>query len=127
MAEGFLRDLSDNQVEVLSAGLHPSHVHPKAIEVMKEIGIDISAQRSKSIEEYIHSRFDWVITVCDHAQESCPVFPAPVKRLHFSFTDPAQAKGTDSEILEVFRQIRDQIQTQIQNFLDTIRKESYEI
>ncbi len=113
MAEGLGRQLLDGQYEVFSAGTRPSFVHPKAIAVMREIGIDISAQRSKSVQEFAGRTFDIIITVCDSAKEACPAFPGKAKRLHWSFKDPAAATGREDEILGVFRKVRDQIQSKI--------------
>src|SRR5215470_20408611 len=89
MAEGLLRDIAGDRFELASAGVAPSQVRPEAIIVMSELGIDISHQRSKSVDESINETFDYVITVCDNANEQCPVFPAQTKRIHWSFTDPA--------------------------------------
>ncbi len=110
MAEGFLKSF-DPTLVVRSAGTRPSaEVHPKAIRVMREIGIDISKGEPKSVERFLHDSFDFVITVCDDAREHCPVFSGEVKeRLHIGFEDPALAKGTDEEVLAVFRRVRDEI------------------
>ncbi len=117
MAEGFLKDF-DKSFEVFSAGTKAElNVNPRAIAVMKEIGIDISAGKAESVENYINKDFDFVITVCDGAKEICPVFSGNVKnRLHIGFDDPADAKGTESEILAVFRRVRDEIKTDFTNF-----------
>src|SRR5688572_9989718 len=93
MAEGLLRHMTGNRVEVNSAGVDPTNVRPEAIEVMKEIGIDISNHRSKSIDEFITQAFDYVISVCDNANQHCPVFPGATRRIHWSIEDPAQVKG----------------------------------
>ncbi len=110
MAEGFLRFFAP-EAEIVSAGTNPSEkVHPKAIQVMKEVNIDISAHIPKSVQQFLDQEFDYVITVCGGAQESCPMFTGKVKkRLHIGFIDPAEAAGTDNEILAVFRNVRDQI------------------
>jgi len=110
MAEGFLRSL-DPRLEVYSAGTEPApHVHPKAAEVMREIGIDLSGHQPKPVDAFLGSSFDWVITVCDDADRNCPAFAGPVRhRLHMGFEDPARAQGTEEEILAVFRRVRDQI------------------
>lgn len=113
MAEGLLRHLCGDEVEAFSAGSHPKPVHPFAVRVMAEAGIDISRHRSKPIEEYAKESFDVVITVCDNAKETCPVFPANTAMLHWSFMDPARAQGTQEEILEVFRNVRDKIHGKI--------------
>src|ERR1041385_7696158 len=89
MAEGILRDLAGDRFDVESAGIEPSHVRPEAIEAMREIGIDISSHRSKSVDEFVDQQFDYIITVCDNAKETCPVFPGNAKRIHWSFDDPA--------------------------------------
>lgn len=117
MAEGFLKSF-DERLEVFSAGTHPSRqVHPKAVQVMSEIGIDISRNHSKSVDEFLHDSFDYVITVCDGAYENCPVFYGKVKhQLHIGFEDPAVATGTEEEILVVFRRIRDEIKGEFYRF-----------
>jgi len=110
MAEGFLKSF-DPQIEVYSAGTAPSErVHPFAVEVMKEEGIDLSAHYPQKVDEFLGKPFDFVITVCDHAQENCPIFTGSVKQqLHIGFDDPAEATGTEEEIYEVFRKVRDEI------------------
>jgi len=120
MAEGILRHLADDKYDVESAGTIASFVRPQAIEVMKEIGIDnISSHRSKSLDEFLDQSFDYIITVCDNANRSCPVFPGKAERIHWSIDDPAEAKGTDNEIKLVFIRIRDEIYERITNFLTT--------
>lgn len=110
MAEGFLKSF-DGDLEVYSAGTQPStQVHPKAVQAMREIGIDISKNYPKNVEQFIHTPFDYVITVCDHAKETCPVFMGKVNhRLHIGFDDPAMATGSEEEIMAVFRRVRDEI------------------
>lgn len=110
MAEGFLKSF-DPSLEVVSAGTKAaSRVHPKAIQVMNEIGIDLSVSFPKTVDQFLVQPFDYVITVCDNAKESCPVFIGNVKhRLHIGFDDPADAAGTEEEILSVFRRVRDEI------------------
>ena len=108
MAEGLLRHLHGDRYEVASAGTKATRVNPYAIRVMKEIGIDISSHRSKSIEEFRGYTFDIVVTVCDHARETCPFFPGK-KFLHKGFEDPSLAEGTPEEIMAKFRQVRDEI------------------
>ena len=110
MAEGFLQEF-DNTLEVFSAGTHPSHeVHPKAIEVMKELGIDLSKHVPENVDQYLGQPFDYVITVCGSAKETCPTFVGDVKHhLHIGFEDPAEATGTEEEIWQAFRKIRDEI------------------
>ena len=117
MAEGLLRSLADGQFDVFSAGSKPSVVNPLAIEVMVERGIDISGHRSKHLREYIEQPFDYVITVCDQAAESCPLFPGRAQRIHWSFPDPAAVEGSDNEKLASFRQVRDAIATQLKTWL----------
>lgn len=113
MAEGLLRHDAGERYEVFSAGVEPSLVRPQAIAVMHEIGIDISRQRSKSVDEFAGQQFDLVITVCDHASERCPIFPGPTKRIHWSFDDPAAIEGTEEEKLSVFRRVRDEIRARL--------------
>jgi len=122
MAEGLLRHLGRGNVEAYSAGSHPSgFVHPLAIEAMHEIGIDISAYRSKSVSEFDGQRFDTVITVCDHAAEECPVFPGTPERIHWSILDPGTATGSHDEKLGVFRRIRDDLDSRLRAFLADLR------
>ncbi len=117
MAEGLMRSLGLGLWEVKSGGLLPSYVHPLAIRVMEEIGIDISHQTSKSMEQFLNEEFDYIITLCDHAAMSCPTFPGQAKRLHWSLEDPAAAVGTIEQRLIVFRKIRDEIKTKIEELL----------
>lgn len=116
MAEGLLRESGGDKFEVESAGVISSFVRPQAIEAMKEIGIDISAHRSKSVDEFAGQDFDFVITVCDNAKESCPVFPGKVQRIHWSFDDPAEAEGSEEEKLAVFRLVRDKLEAKLREF-----------
>ncbi|MBX3293799.1 MAG: arsenate reductase ArsC [Acidobacteria bacterium] len=116
MAEGLLRRIAGDRFEVESAGTVASFVRPQAIEAMREIGIDISQHRSKCLDEFLHTPFDHVITVCDNANETCPMFPGTAKRAHLSFDDPAAATGTDDEILDEFRRIRDEIAEKMSQF-----------
>ena len=118
IAEGYLRNLAGNIFEVTSAGLNPSIVNPKAIQVMAEDNIDISSHSSKNVDQFMGQKFDYIITVCDNAKEHCPVFPGSGKRIHWSFRDPADATGTEDEILEVFRTVRDQIKKKLTEFVD---------
>ncbi len=120
MAEGFLKSF-DKNLEVFSAGTQPSsQVHPKAIQVMKEVGINLSGNYPKHSDQFINDPFDYVITVCDNAKESCPVFNGKVgKQLHIGFEDPADAAGTEEEVLRVFRKIRDQIRNDFYQFYTT--------
>ena len=117
MAEGLMRSLGTGQWEVKSAGILPSFVHPIAIQVMKEIGIDISHQASKSVEQFFNEVFDYTITLCDYAATVCPTFPGQGRRLHWPFEDPASAIGTNAQRLIFFRKIRDQIKKKIVGFL----------
>jgi arsenate reductase len=122
MAEGFLRHLAGDRFEVASAGVAPTRVRPEAITVMRELGIDISQHRSKSVDEFLGQPFDYVITVCDNANEQCPVFPANTKRIHWSFADPADVKGDEESRLKVFRRVRDEIAEQLRRFSDEATK-----
>jgi arsenate reductase len=117
MAEGLLRDLANDRFEVASAGVSPTHVRPEAVAVMGEIGIDISPHRSKSVEEFTGQEFDYVITVCDNANEQCPIFPGNTKRIHWGFEDPAAAEGDDETRLAVFRRVRDEILQRLRHFV----------
>jgi arsenate reductase len=117
MAEGLLRQLGGDRFEVFSAGVEPSQVRPQAIAVMREIGIDISDHHSKSVDEFLGQEFDYVITVCDHANEQCPIFPGKVQRIHWSFEDPALAQGDETSKLRVFRRVRDEIVVRLQHFV----------
>ncbi|HEV2350344.1 MAG TPA: arsenate reductase ArsC [Terriglobia bacterium] len=117
MAEGLLRHDAGRSYEVFSAGTKPSQVRPEAIAAMREIGIDISPQRSKSVDEFAGQEFDCVITVCDHARESCPVFPVGTKRIHWSVEDPAAVTGSESEKLAAFRHIRDGLRARLRDFV----------
>jgi len=121
MAEGLLRALSGGTLEVHSAGTQPSRVNPLAIEAMKEVGIDISGQRSKSVEEFAGQCFDAVITVCDNAKESCPIFPGAPLRIHWSYPDPAAVEGSKEERLRAFRGVRDGLRQKFQSFLASHR------
>jgi len=124
MAEGFLKSF-DSDLVVYSAGLVPAdNVHPQAVQVMKEKSVDISNSTPKNVDQFLDQSFDYVITVCDHAKENCPVFYGDVKhQLHIGFEDPADATGTEEEILTVFRNVRDKIQADFGNFY----RESLEI
>ena len=120
MAEGLLRHDGGTNFDVFSAGTRPSAVREEAVEVMRECGIDISRQRSKSVDEFAGQPFDYVITVCDNAKESCPAFPAETRRIHWSFADPAAAPGDVAERLMAFRQVRDQIRQRLREFLNQL-------
>jgi arsenate reductase len=118
MAEGLLRHLGGSAYEVYSAGSRPNgYVSPLAIESMREIGLDISAHRSKSVSEFEGQRFDTVITVCDSAAEECPVFPGSPQRIHWSIWDPGAATGSHDEKLAAFRRVRDQLKANLGEFL----------
>jgi arsenate reductase (thioredoxin) len=117
MAEGLLRHLGNERFEVFSAGTEATFVRPMAILAMAESGIDISHQQSKTLDRYLGDSFDDVITVCDTAAEACPVFPGAAERRHWSFEDPSKATGSESEQLQVYRQVRDQIRSRIENEL----------
>ncbi|MCS7087955.1 MAG: arsenate reductase ArsC [Thermoflexales bacterium] len=119
MAEGILRWLSGGQVEAHSAGMRPSRVNPFAIRAMQEIGVDISNQRSKGVEEFLGQPFDYVITVCDDAAESCPTFPGPARRIHWSFPDPAAVED-ETERMTAFRDVRDGLIQRFRSFLQEI-------
>ena len=118
MAEGLLRDYAGEKFEVESAGVSPSAVRPEAIEAMKELGIDISGQRSKSVDEFTGQEFDYVITVCDNAKETCPVFPGKARRIHQNFEDPPPASvGDYNSRMEIFRRVRDEIREWLKIFV----------
>ena len=117
MAEGLLRHEAGDRFDVFSAGTHPSLVRPEAIAVMHEIGIDISGHRSKSIDEFKGQDLDTIVTVCDQAEESCPVVAGKTQRLHWSFDDPASVQGTEEQRKDAFRKIRDRIHGRIMVFL----------
>ncbi len=110
LAEGILRAAAGDLIDVHSAGSKPAgYVHPKAIQVMQEIGLDLSGHRSKHMNDFLAQRIDTVITVCGNADQACPMFPGQVHRHHWGFDDPAHATGTEAEILAAFRRVRDQI------------------
>src|SRR5215468_8640284 len=114
MAEGLLRRLGDSRFEPFSAGTEATHVRPLAIRAMAELDIDISGQESKTLDRYLDQPFDAVITVCDQANEDCPVFFGAKQRLHWSFPDPSRAEGNEEQQLDVFRQVRDGIRERIE-------------
>jgi Protein-tyrosine-phosphatase len=117
MAEGYLKHFAKDKAEVYSAGIETHGVNPKAIVVMKEDGIDISHHTSNNVNEYGDINFDFVITVCDNAREQCPVFPSTAKQFHYNFPDPAKATGTDDEIMQQFRNVRDEIKKFSEQFV----------
>lgn len=119
MAEALWQDLGGGEWQAASAGSNPSgYVHPLAITAMSELGTDLSSHRSKSVDEFADSSFDLVVTVCDNARDSCPTFSNATDVLHWPFEDPADATGSEAERLEVFRQIREQIRSRIQTYLE---------
>jgi len=131
MAEGFFRHYSkstsddrksavERKITVFSAGLETHGLNSKAVQVMAEIGIDISAHRSTNLSEYLSEKFDLVITVCDHAAANCPVFPGDIKKLHWPFDDPAKSEGSQEEILNEFRRIRDEIDEKVKHWFTQI-------
>ena len=123
MGEGILKAAAEDLFEVHSAGSNPAgFVHPKAITVMQEIGVDISDHQSKSLERFLQAGIDTIITVCDNANDACPTFPGKVNRYHWGFEDPAYAEGTEEEILEEFRLIRDQIKLVFEAFVAGYRQ-----
>ncbi len=117
MAEGLLRHEAGDRFEVFSAGTKPTRVRPEAIAVMGELGVDISGHRSKSADEFTGRALDYVVTVCDNARETCPVFPGAVTRLHWPFEDPAAVEGSEAGRLAAFRKVRDEIHARIRAFL----------
>jgi len=117
IAEGYLRYFAGKKAEVYSAGVETHGVNPKAIATMKEDGINISNHTSNNIDEYRNIDFDFVITVCDNAKERCPFFPTKAKKFHYNFPDPAKATGTDEEIAEEFRKVRQQIKAYCKDFI----------
>ena len=122
MAEGLLRHDAGERFEVESAGTKASFVRPEAIAVMRELGIDISAHRSKNVEEFERQKFDYVITVCDNARETCPVFFGAAKKVHHDFEDPAAVAGTDEQRLAVFRRVRDELRGYLREFNNAVAK-----
>lgn len=122
MAESLLRHDGGDRFEVESAGLEPSFVRPQAVEVLSEIGIDIYGHRSKSVNEFRGQEFDYVITVCDNANENCPIFPGNTKRIHWSFDDPAAAEGDEAAKPAVFRRVRNEIRNRLRLFIPVASK-----
>lgn len=117
IAEAYLRHFAGDRADVFSAGIETHGLNVKAVETMEEVGIDISHHTSNHIDEYSDLSFDFVITVCDHAEERCPVFPSKAKKFHHNFTDPARAKGTDEEIKDLFRKVRQEIMAYCKRFV----------
>ena len=116
MAEGLLRHDAGDRFEVFSAGVEPSRVRPEAVAVMQEIGIDLAGHRSKHVDEFAGESFDYVLTVCDNARESCPVFPGRTQQIHHSFADPAAFEGSQERRLAMFRRVRDEIREYLSKF-----------
>lgn len=121
MAEGFLRHLAGDRFEAASAGTEATRVHPLAVRAMQEVGIDLSTHRSKTLDTLLDRPWDYVITVCDSANERCPVFPGHTTRLHWSLDDPSQATGDETRRLATFRRVRDEIQARLEGWLATTR------
>jgi arsenate reductase len=119
MAEGLLRHDAGDRFEVFSAGVQPSSVRPEAIAVMRELGIDLSGQRSKHVNEFSGQVFDYVLTVCDNARENCPIFPGKAISIHHNFADPAAVGGSEKDRLAVFRKVRDEIREYLRSFPPT--------
>jgi arsenate reductase len=119
MAEGFLRSMAGDRFDVASAGTDATGVHPLALLAMAEVGVNLSRHTSKRVETFLDQPWDYVITVCDSAQEACPVFPKKTSRLHWSFPDPSRAPGTEDERRDVFRRVRDQIRDQLADWIET--------
>ncbi len=117
IAEGYLKHFAKDKAEVYSAGIETHGVNPKAMSIMKEDGIDISKHTSNNVTEYRNIDFDYVITVCDNAREQCPVFPSTAKQFHYNFADPAKASGTEDEIMQQFRIVRDEIKNLSRQFV----------
>jgi len=120
MGEGFMRHMAGNKFEVFSAGVEPTQVNPYAIKVMAEAGIDISSHKSKSVNEFLEQEFDYVITVCNHAKQVCPIFSGQYEKIHWDIEDPANAKGSEQEKLAFFRKIRDEIKEKCLEFLNKL-------
>lgn len=125
MAEGWLRHLAGDRFESYSAGSKPAgHGHPLAIKVMSEAGVDVSVHRSKSVDEFYGKGLQYVVTVCDRAQQACPTFPGVAETLNWGFDDPAEAEGSEDQKLEVFRRVRDEIQQRVRLLINSVSKKS---
>ena len=123
MAEGLLKHITQNEYDIFSAGTKPSIVRPEAIKVLAEIEVDISTNRSKSVDEFVDKEIDYVLTVCDNAKETCPYFPAKTKVIHHSFDDPpAIGKADEETTLKIFRRVRDEIKIYLNEFVEAIKK-----
>ncbi len=120
MAEGLLRHLASDKFEVFSAGINPTSINPLAIKAMNEIGIDISRQRTKSINEFLGQQFDYIVTVCDNARQTCPVFHGQYEKIHWDLGDPAEAQGSEDERIVIFRRIRYEIEQKIKDWIKSI-------
>ena len=118
MAHGYLQKFAGNKAEVYSAGVETHGVNPKAITIMKEDGVDISAHTSNNVDEYTGIDFDYVITVCDNAKEHCPYFPTKAHKFHYNFPDPAKVSGSEEEVMQEFKQVRDLIKEYSKAFID---------
>jgi arsenate reductase (thioredoxin) len=118
MAEGLLREIGGGRFEVFSAGTHPTGVRAEAVEAMREAGVEIGGQRSKSVDEFAGQEFDYVVTVCDNAREECPNFPGRTRRVHWSFDDPARAEGGWPERMSAFRRVRDEIGARLREWVE---------
>lgn len=127
MAEGLLRSFGGDDFEVHSAGTDPKGLHPLAVEVMRQIDIDISGHQSKSLERFLGQQFDYIITVCDRARDSCPTFPGDNERIHWGFEDPAAVTGGESEQIVVFRRVRNEISERLRVWVTVQRKRLKEI
>ena len=123
MAEGILRDLSGDRIEVFSAGNQPTSLHPLAIQTMAKMGIDISQQRSKHLDEFVDQSFDYIVTVCDRVREACPTFPGDPERVHWSFIDPAAVEGSEEERSRAFEQVALQLTNRIRFLMILIERE----
>lgn len=119
MAEGFFRHYGQEKIDLFSAGTEPKGVNPTAVRVMNEVGIDISGHTTNHVREYVDQTFDYIITVCDNAARNCPRFAGEGTRLHWPFDDPAEATGTEADVLRQFRQVRDEIEEQVRDWLTT--------
>jgi arsenate reductase len=122
IAEALLRDFGGADFQTFSAGTEPKGVNPHAVRVLDEIGIDWSAAHSKSVTEYLGSQFDYVVTVCDRARQTCPIFPGSHNTLHWDLADPAEAEGTDEQKLEAFRRTRTEVATRLRPFVELARQ-----
>jgi len=125
MAEGWTRHLRGDEFEPFSAGTAPSRIDPRAVSVMAEAGVDISGQRSKSVDEYVGQQFDWIVTVCDNAREQCPFFPGRARRVHAGFDDPphlAKEAGTEEEALSHYRRVRDEIRALVEGMPQSLEE-----